>query len=128
MQFLLLEEIHAANPVWSSVPNWIFEKIWSGYTCVQVPPSVPASKGLKAIQLKKADEFFLEMRDPLPLGTLPGERPMSPSRNETDEVSRIRKDDGPPSYVEAMNDSCLAGHQRSDSDLARELHAKLNAE
>jgi hypothetical protein len=69
------------------------------------------------------------MRDPLPLGALPGEPPMSPSTNETHEMSRIPRDDGPPSYVEAMtNDTRLAGHQRSDSDLARELHAKLNAE
>ena len=96
----------------------LYAKIWLGYTHTdtQVPPSVPANKGLKAIQLTKAEEFLLEVRDPLPFGT-------------SDEVNCVRRDDGPPSYYEAMaNDSCLAGHQRSDSDLARELHAKLNAE
>lgn len=102
--------------------SWLHAKIYLGHTCshtrtyTQVPPSVPANKGLKAIQLKKVEEFLLEVRDPLPFGT-------------SDEVNRVRRDDGPPSYHEAMtNDSGLAGHQRSDSDLARELHAKLNAE
>lgn len=103
--------------------------MWLGHLHIQVPPSVPANKGLKAIQLKKADEFLLEMRDPLPLGTLSEELSMSPGRNGADEMNRIRRDDGPPSYNEAMtSDSRLLGHQRSDSDLARELHAKLNAE
>ncbi len=81
-----------------------------------MPPSVPANKGLKAIQLKKAEEFLLEVRELLPLGP-------------SDEVNRVSRVDGPPSYNEAVtNDSRLAERKRSDSDLARELHAKLNAE
>jgi hypothetical protein len=37
---------------------------------MQVPPSVPSEKALKAIQLKKAEQYILEMRDPLPLGVV----------------------------------------------------------
>ena len=107
----------------------LFVMMWLGHNHTQVPPSVPANKGLKAIRLKKADEFFLEMRDPLPLGSLSEELSMSPGRKVADDMNRIRRDDGPPSYNEAMSsDSRFSGHQRSDSDLARELQAKLNAE
>ena len=47
----------------------------SAYTCLhrpnmQVPPSVPSDKGIKAIHLKKAEPYNLEMRDPLPLGVI----------------------------------------------------------
>lgn len=73
----------------------------------KVPPSVPSSKALKPILLQKIDEFKLEAREPLPF-SIPA---LSPP---------------PPSYEDATNN----GNQRdrSDSDLARELHEKLNSE
>lgn len=78
----------------------------------KVPPSVPSNKALKPIQLQKIDEFKLEAREPLPF-SIPG--------TKTDALSPP-----PPSYDDAMNN----GNQRdrSDSDLARELHEKLNSE
>ena len=85
----------------------------------QVPPSVPANKALKAIKLKKMEEYTLEMRDPLPLG--PKATTAATGQGDTN-------NGGPPSYDDAAaNDPCLAGRPRSDSDLARELQAKLNA-
>lgn len=99
-----------------------------------MPPSVPSNKALKAIQLNKVEEFVLEMRDPLPLGapvdleeatkaSSPGPRVTNQSCG--DETLTLP----PPSYDEAMNtDPRLSALQRSDSDLARELSARLNAE
>lgn len=75
----------------------------------KVPPSVPASKALKAIQLNKAEEFALEMRDPLPLG------PKGASFAKSNDSGG----DAPPSYDNAMD-------QKTDDELARELDAKLN--
>mmetsp|Transcript_26118 Transcript_26118/g.47392 ORF Transcript_26118/g.47392 Transcript_26118/m.47392 type:complete len:217 (+) Transcript_26118:658-1308(+) len=83
----------------------------------KVPPSVPANKALKAIKLKKMEEYTLEMRDPLPLGPKGATAGQDGANNG-----------GPPSYDDAAaNDPRLAGRPRSDSDLARELQAKLNA-
>ncbi len=85
------------------------------------------------------EEYNLEMRDPLPLG-VPAD---APKPKEGDAIatslgagtmSNIRSGSGgdlpPPSYDAAMtSDPRLApGRERSDSDLARELHAKLNTE
>jgi hypothetical protein len=52
----------------------------------QVPHSVPANKALKAIHLKKAEEFVLGPRDPLPFGPPPvvaGQKkgPATPSKS-----------------------------------------------
>jgi hypothetical protein len=82
----------------------------------KVPPSVPANKALKPIQLQKVEEFKLEARDLLPF-SIPGQKIHNSSLP-------------PPTYDQAMvNDSRLAeSRDRSDSDLARELHEKLNSE
>merc|ERR1712194_1001833 len=53
---------------------------------VEVPHSVPANKALKAIHLKKAEEFVLGPRDPLPFGPPPvaaGQKkgPATPSKS-----------------------------------------------
>jgi len=106
----------------------------------KVPPSVPANKALKAIHLKKMEEFSLEMRDPLPLG-VPADEPkkmedrsmVATSIGVGHITNHSSGSDGatpPPSYDEAMSsDPRLApALERSDSDLARELHAKLNTE
>ena len=37
----------------------------------QVPYSVPVSKALKLIHLKKAEEYAIQSRDPLPFGPPP---------------------------------------------------------
>ena len=112
----------------------------------KVPPSVPSNKALKAIDLKKAEEFVLEQKDPLPLGVpadlepLPSERSsvLSTSGGDDDVAASNHSTaasggDGdlpPPSYDLAMsNDSRLAtgeSRERSDSDLARELSERLN--
>eukprot|EP00804_Cyclotella_cryptica_P030820 CCRYP_015072-RA/>CCRYP_015072-RA protein AED:0.27 eAED:0.27 QI:0/0.83/0.85/1/0.66/0.71/7/1178/423 len=84
----------------------------------KVPPSVPSDKALKPIQLNKIDEFHLEERDHLPF-SIPGAK------------SNVASASPPPSYNQAiMNDSQIAANNRnrSDSDLARELHEKLNSE
>mmetsp|Transcript_2083 Transcript_2083/g.3821 ORF Transcript_2083/g.3821 Transcript_2083/m.3821 type:complete len:464 (-) Transcript_2083:176-1567(-) len=87
----------------------------------KVPPSVPANKALKAIKLKKMEEYTLEMRDPLTLG--PKDTTAGAGQGGTN-----TNNGGPPSYDDAAaNDPRLAGRPRSDSDLARELQAKLNA-
>jgi len=44
--------------------------IYTSIHAMQVPPSVPSEKGLQPIQLKKAEQYILEMRDPLPLGVV----------------------------------------------------------
>lgn len=110
----------------------------------KVPPSVPANKALKPIQLKKVEAFVLEMRDPLPLGApIDLEPPNDESKIAASNHSSVSNDlsarshsssgDGnlpPPSYDLAMSsDSRLAGSpglERSDSDLARELSERLN--
>lgn len=101
----------------------------------KVPPSVPANKALKAIQLKKVVEFTLEMRDPLPLGDIHGPRDDNTAANSnstvTSSIDGLKAasvgNDAPPSYGEAMaNPSFLEGRERSDSDYARELQEKLN--
>jgi len=111
----------------------------------QVPPSVPANKALKAIQLKKVVEFTLKMREPLPLGDIHGPRDDNTAANSNSTVTSSSLgtynvdgmvdgstaasvgDDAPPSYGEAMaNSRFVEGRERSDSDYARELHAKLN--
>ena len=91
----------------------------------KVPPSVPANKGLKAIQLKKSDQYILEIRDIVPLGTLPDEETssMNSSMIAPSDASHFCRDDGPPSY-----DAAISGLQRSDSELARELQEKWNTE
>ena len=91
----------------------------------KVPPSVPANKGLKAIQLKKSDQYILEIRDIVPLGTLPDEETssMNSSMIAASDASHFCRDDGPPSY-----DAAISGLQRSDSELARELQEKWNTE
>jgi hypothetical protein len=95
----------------------------------KVPPSVPANKGLKAIQLKKSDQYILEIRDIVPLGTLPEETSSlmnnSPPGGKmiAADASHFCRDDGPPSY-----DAAMSGLQRSDSELARELQEKWNTE
>jgi len=109
----------------------------------KVPPSVPSNKALKAIDLKKAEEFVLEMKDPLPLG-VPADLEPPPSERSSvtsggDDVAASNHSttasggDGdlpPPSYDLAMsNDERLQtgeGRERSDSDLARELSERLN--
>ncbi|KAL7537434.1 hypothetical protein ACHAWF_005762, partial [Thalassiosira exigua] len=97
----------------------------------RVPPSVPADKALKAIHLKKSEEYVLEVRDPLPLGAQaePAGGVREPSTGSGN--MRIGGNPPPPSYDKAvMNDPPLQGGpelSRSDSDLARELHAKLNS-
>ncbi len=48
----------------------IYPTIHPSIHAMQVPPSVPSEKALKAIQLKKAEQYILEMRDPLPLGVV----------------------------------------------------------
>jgi len=109
----------------------------------KVPPSVPSNKALKAIQLKKVVEYHLEIRDPLPLGDtiMPrDESTVATSRasdnmddiGSTDDNSTDSSNDNltmpPPSYDQAMmSDPRLVGIERSDSDLARELHEKLNS-
>lgn len=75
----------------------------------KVPPSVPSDKALKPIQLQKIEEFKLEARDPLPL-SVPG----------------AKSDTAPPSYEDALKNENQ--RDRSDSDLARELHERLNSE
>ena len=111
----------------------------------KVPPSVPSNKALKAIDLKKAEEFVLEQKDPLPLGVPvdleppPSERSSVSTSGGDDDVAAsnhstaARGGDGdlpPPSYDLAMaHDSRLEtgeGRERSDSDLARELSERLN--
>ncbi|KAL9180974.1 hypothetical protein ACHAXT_009779 [Thalassiosira profunda] len=107
----------------------------------KVPPSVPSNKALKAIQLKKIEAFECEVRDPLPLGSPVDLEPkdegvVEPSTGSGDRRSsseRSSQSGGgpppPPSYEQAMNnDPQLAApnRERSDSDLARELDAKLN--
>lgn len=93
----------------------------------KVPPSVPANKGLKAIHLKKSDQYILENRDIVPLGTLPDEISLmnnNPvSKMIAADASHFCRDDGPPSY-----DAVISGLQRSDSELARELQEKWNTE
>jgi hypothetical protein len=84
----------------------------------KVPPSVAADKALKPIQLNKIDDFHLEDRDPLPF-SLPGAK------------SDAACAPPPPSYNEAIKNDCqlaAESRDRSDSDLARELHEKLNSE
>lgn len=78
----------------------------------KVPPSVPSQKALQPIRLQKAEEFKLEERDPLQF-SIPG------TKHGTSSIS-------PPTYENASN----AGNfrDRSDSDLARELHERLNSE
>lgn len=104
----------------------------------KVPPSVPANKALKAIKLKKVEEFTLEMRDPLPLGAPIDLEPKDEGIRATSigsgDIDHNTDHSGggnpppPPSYDEAMvTDPRLAGRERSDSDLARELSEKLNA-
>jgi len=86
------------------------------------------------------EEFSLEMRDPLPLG-VPADEPkkvedgnmVATSIGVGHITNHSSGSDGatpPPSYDEAMSsDPRLApALERSDSDLARELHAKLNTE
>ena len=108
----------------------------------KVPPSVPSNKALKAIHLKKLEEFSLEARDPLPLGAPVDLEPKNegiaePSTGSGNmrhsSESSNQGGDGPPpppSYDQAMNnDPRLASpdnRERSDSDLARELDEKLN--
>jgi hypothetical protein len=67
----------------------------------KVPPSVPTNKALASIQLQKTEEYKLEARD------------------------HFISSPPPPSYEDSMNN----GNQRdrSDSDLARDLHEKLNS-
>jgi len=94
----------------------------------KVPPSVPANNALKAIQLKKVAEFSLEMKDPLPF-SVPGIG-VDDTACTLSATGGNTESDAPPSYDQAMiNDSRLQpARERSDSDLARELHAKLNTE
>ena len=109
----------------------------------KVPPSVPANKALKAINLKKVEAFVLEMRDPLPFGApIDLEPPTDESNIAASNHSSVSNDVSasnqsgngdenlpPPSYDLAMShDSRLAGPalERSDSDLARELSERLN--
>jgi len=101
----------------------------------KVPPSVPANKALKAIQLKKVVEFTLEMRDPLPLGDIHGPWDDNTAANSNSTVTSSIEgltaasvgNDAPPSYGEAMaNPSFVEGRERSDSEYARELQEKLN--
>ena len=109
----------------------------------KVPPSVPANKALKAINLKKVEAFVLETRDPLPFGAPIDLEPTKDESNiASSNHSSVSNDisasnhsssgDGnlpPPSYDLAMsNDSRLEGPgiERSDSDLARELSERLN--
>lgn len=100
---------------------------------------MPANKALKAIQLKKVEEFNLEMRDPLPLGSQEvepkdGARSISATSIGSGDMGNSTGHSGdgalpPPSYDEAVFlDPRVAGLQRSDSDLARELSEKLNTE
>mmetsp|Transcript_16103 Transcript_16103/g.33481 ORF Transcript_16103/g.33481 Transcript_16103/m.33481 type:complete len:462 (-) Transcript_16103:1197-2582(-) len=89
----------------------------------KVPPSVPSSKALKAIQMNKTEEFVLEVRDPLPLGD-DGSASFGSGKNAGD------NGDGPPppSYdAIMMDDTRMTGRERSDSDLARELDKHLNS-
>lgn len=107
----------------------------------KVPPSVPANKALKAINLKKVEAFVLEIRDPLPFGApIDLELPKDESNIAASNHSSVSNDVSasnhsssgdlpPPSYDLAMsNDSRLDGPglERSDSDLARELSERLN--
>lgn len=108
----------------------------------KVPPSVPSNKALKAIHLKKLEEFSLEARDPLPLGAPVDLEPKnegiaepstgSGNMRHSSESSNLGGDGPPPppSYDQAVNnDPRLASpdnRERSDSDLARELDEKLN--
>ena len=101
----------------------------SDFHMAQVPPSVPANKALKAIQLKKVVEFTLEMRDPLPLGDIHGAENSNSTVTSSIEglTAASVGNDAPPSYGEAMaNPSFVEGQERSDSDYARELQEKLN--
>lgn len=75
----------------------------------KVPPSVPSDKALKPIQLQKIEEFKIEAKDRLPL-SVPG----------------AKNDAAPPSYEDAIKNENQ--RDRSDSDLARELHERLNSE
>ena len=78
----------------------------------KVPPSVPSQKALQPIQLQKVEEFKLEARDPLPF-SIPGTKHCASSQS-------------PPSYEDASNIGNF--RDRSDSDLARELHERLNSQ
>merc|ERR1712127_310689 len=97
----------------------------------KVPPSVPANKALKAIHLKKVEEYVLEVRDPLPLGPKVATAAKSIGSGSTDNLSNSSSSHGgaggPPSYDQAiLQDPRLFDLKRSDSDLARELDEKLN--
>ncbi len=105
---------------------------------------MPSNKALKAIHLKKVEEYTLEARDPLPLGAQVEvsshsssglersdselARELSDKLNHSD--AEVEGTPPPPSYDEAMtNDPRLSsGIERSDSDLARELSKHLNGE
>lgn len=95
----------------------------------KVPPSVPANKALKGIQLKKLEAFKLEAGDPLPLGD-DGSSGFGSGGNggKGDSGSSDGGGPPPPSYdAVMMSDTANLGRERSDSDLAKELYEKLNA-
>ena len=94
---------------------------------------MPADKALKPIRLKKIEEYNLDMaKDPLPF-SLPG---VCDQEEVSSSIEVEKKTNGsndgpsrgadPPSYDEAMNNSSF--QEQVDSDLARDLHSKLNSE
>ena len=97
----------------------------------KVPPSVPANKALKAIQLKKLEVYELENRDPLPLGTpVEPEKKTSIGSGSMDRSSSNGEGGGPPpppSYDQACDNDIHLGMAR-DEQLALELNEKLNTE
>ena len=107
------------------------ECMWCVNDYLQVPPSVPADKALKPIRLKKIEEYCLDMtKDPLPF-SLPGvgdQQISSPTKveNKSNGSNAGSRGTDPPSYDDAMTNSSF--QEQVDSDLARDLHLKLNSE
>ncbi len=106
---------------------------------LQVPPSVPADKAVKAIRMKKVEEYCLDVKDPLPF-SLPGAGDGQVSSSTTVESKKNKsnanssKGADPPSYDDAMNNVSFQAQvngalaRELDSVLARELQDKLNSE